>query len=172
MSEDGATENPQGRVTLECEATLTAVSCHHVAPSIPPQLTVASSAAKNCNFLHFWSFFQKMLQLLSLNRGVLIALHLTFAQNSYCGCEFCIFLYSIICNKLSISHSGTEKVQLSPLLNFCPSFTLLASHPLLPCIRVISCRSASDSHCRPFLPSPGNCCCSCVRLWENSSSFS
>ena len=146
---------------------------------LPPRCPLYSTPAhcrflgrQKLQFLHFWSFFQKMLQLLSLNRGVLIALHLTFAQNSYCGCEFCIFLYSIICNKLSISHSGTERVQLSSLLNFCPSFTLLASHPLLPCIRVISCRSASDSHCRPFLPSPGNCCCSCVRLWENSSSFS
>ena len=29
---------------------------------------------------------------------------------------------------------------------------------------VISCRSASDSHCRPFLP-PGNCCCR-LQLWE------
>ena len=139
----------------------------------PPRVSLSSfiDIATNCKFCTSGAFSNNAACSFCLS-GVLIALHLTFAQNSYCGCEFCIFLYSIICNKLSISHSGTERVQLSPLLNFCPSFTLLASHPLLPCIRVISCRSASDSHCRPFLPSPGNCCCSCVRLWENSSSFS
>ena len=133
------------------------------------------------HFLHFGAFFQKMRQLLSLPRSILIALHLTFAQNSYCGCEFCIFLYSIICNKLSICYVEGSNVASSELLSLSHcwfhgstflvnirTFTLLVNIKILHCwfhgsivavyqSSVVSCRSASDSHCRPFLPSPGNC---------------
>ena len=111
MSEDGATENPRGRVTLECQATLTAVSCHNYSP---PHCRFLGR--HKLQFFALLELFQKMLQqLLSLTRGVLIALHLTFAQNSYCGCEFCIFLYSIICNKLSIWLLLQRGCKLSPL---------------------------------------------------------
>ena len=141
MSEDGATENPPGESLWNARQRRALDSCCSVLRQLcPPYSTPAHCcflASHKLQVLHFWSFFKQCCSF-CLN-GVLIALHLTFAQNSYCGCEFCIFLYSIVCNKSSIWPCGTERVQ---TVDFEPKTTmvpllLLASHPLLPCIKVL-----------------------------------